>query len=116
MPVHRSGTYRACQAGECPVGSLFTDAVQCFTNSNVAFTSSGGYHGEGWPKGLVKLTNLYGGLPFPNTKCVGTMSGLSLFKLLDYMQPASPPLREKIPVKEADSCKLLGCKWRTTLG
>jgi hypothetical protein len=84
MPVSRVDEYRACMAGECPLGSLFTDAIRWFTGSDVAFTSSGGYRGEGWPEGAVRLTDLYGALPFPNTECSGTMSGLSLFILMNY--------------------------------
>ena len=84
MPVTREGSYRGCQAGECPLGSLFTEALRWFTDSDVAFTSSGGYRGPGWPAGPVTLTDLYAGLPFPNSECTGVMSGLSLFKLLNY--------------------------------
>jgi hypothetical protein len=84
MPITRIGDYRACQIGECPLGNLYTDAVRWFTDADVAFTSSGGYRGEGWPEGPVRLTELYAGLPFPNPECYGTMSGVSLFKLLNY--------------------------------
>ena len=88
MPVSRlddvDGDYRACNAGECPLGSLFTDAIRWYTQTDVAFTSSGGYRGPGWSEGPVKLTDLYGGLPFPNTECVGTMTGLDMYRLFNY--------------------------------
>ncbi|KAL3923679.1 MAG: hypothetical protein SGILL_001521 [Bacillariaceae sp.] len=84
MPVSRIDEYRACKAGECPLGSLFTDAIRWHTGTDIAFTSSGGYRGVGWSEGPVRLTDVYAGLPFPNTECVGKMSGLSLFKLLNY--------------------------------
>ncbi|KAG7373154.1 7 transmembrane sweet-taste receptor of 3 GCPR domain containing protein [Nitzschia inconspicua] len=84
MPISRIGEYRACESGECPLGSLFTDAIRWFTGTDIGFTSSGGYRGEGWPGGPVRLTDLYASLPFPNTECAGTMSGLSLYKLLNY--------------------------------
>jgi 7 transmembrane sweet-taste receptor of 3 GCPR/5'-nucleotidase, C-terminal domain len=89
MPISRIDDYRACNAGECPLGNLFTDAIRWFTDTEVGFTSSGGYRGEGWPAGPVRLTDLYAGLPFPNTECVGTMSGLSLYKLLNYTTSVS---------------------------
>lgn len=89
MPITRIGEYRACQAGECPLGNLYTDAIRWFTDADVAFTSSGGYRGKGWPEGPVRLTELYAGLPFPNTECYGTMSGVSLFKLLNYTTSVS---------------------------
>jgi hypothetical protein len=89
MPISRIDDYRACHAGECPLGNLFTDAIRWFTDTEIAFTSSGGYRGEGWPEGPVRLTELYAGLPFPNTECVGTMSGLSVFKLLNYSTSVS---------------------------
>jgi hypothetical protein len=84
MPVSRVDEYRACMAGECPLGSLFTDAIRWFTGTDIAFTSSGGYRGEGWSQGPVQLTDMYAALPFPNTECSGTMSGLSLFALMNY--------------------------------
>jgi 2',3'-cyclic-nucleotide 2'-phosphodiesterase (5'-nucleotidase family) len=68
MPLSRIDDYRACQAGECPIGNLFTDAIRWFTGTDVAFTSSGGYRGEGWSaEDGVRLTDLYAALPFPNT-------------------------------------------------
>lgn len=89
MPISRIDNYRACKAGECPLGNLFTDAIRWFTNTDVAFTSSGGYRGEGWPEGPVRLTDLYASLPFPNTECTGIMSGLSLLTLLNYTTSVS---------------------------
>jgi 5'-nucleotidase, C-terminal domain len=71
FPVAREDTYRQCQGGECQIGNLFTDAIRWFTDTDVAFTSSGGYRGPGWPEGEVRLTDIYAGLPFPNTPCVG---------------------------------------------
>jgi hypothetical protein len=68
MPLSRIDDYRACQAGECPIGNLFTDAIRWFTGTDVAFTSSGGYRGEGWSaEDGVRFTDLYAALPFPNT-------------------------------------------------
>jgi len=84
MPVARVGDYRRCKAGECEIGNLFTDALRWFTSSDVAFISSGGLRGSGWPAGPVKVSNLWESLPFPNLMCNGTMSGVSLFKLFDY--------------------------------
>jgi hypothetical protein len=89
MTITRIGEYRACKAGECPLGNLYTDAIRWFTDADVAVTSSGGYRGGGWPEGPVRLTELYAGLPFPNTECYGTMSGVSLFKLLNYTTSVS---------------------------
>ena len=68
MPLSRVDDYRACKAGECPLGNLFTDAIRWFTQTDIAFTSSGGYRGEGWSaEDGVRLTDLYAALPFPNT-------------------------------------------------
>eukprot|EP00934_Nitzschia_sp_Nitz4_P006078 Nitzschia sp. Nitz4//scaffold59_size112058//79431//83130//NITZ4_004120-RA/size112058-snap-gene-0.38-mRNA-1//1//CDS//3329555156//6068//frame0 len=84
MPIARIDNYRFCKGGECPVGRLFTEAIRWYTGTDVAFTSSGGYRGTGWEAGGVKLTDVYAGLPFPNTECTGTMSGVSLFKIMNY--------------------------------
>jgi hypothetical protein len=86
MPVARSDvpSYRRCHAGECEIGNLFTDALRWRADADIAFTTSGGLRGQGWPAGDVRVLNLWDALPFPNILCTGTMSGLSLFKLLDY--------------------------------
>lgn len=84
VPVHRKGTYRRCAAGECELGNLFTDALQWWTNADIAFVSSGGLRGLGWQAGNVKVSDLWNALPFPNTDCTGLMTGVSLFKLFNY--------------------------------
>jgi hypothetical protein len=63
---------------------LFTDSLRWRANSDIAFTSSGGYRGPGKPAGKIRFSDLYAALPFPNTMCEGVMSGLSLFNLLNY--------------------------------
>ena len=75
--------YRACQAGPCEVATLFVDALQWYAQTDVAFMTSGGVR-DGWPAGPVKVQNLWRGLPFPNTLCTGVMSGISLYRVLEY--------------------------------
>ena len=75
--------YRACQAGDCDVGSIFVDALYEQYEADVAFITSGGVR-EGWPAGGVYVKDLWLALPFPNTLCTGTMTGISLFRLLDH--------------------------------
>jgi 7 transmembrane sweet-taste receptor of 3 GCPR/5'-nucleotidase, C-terminal domain len=84
MPVHRIDNYRRCMAGECELGNLFTDALRWRTGADVAFVSSGGLRGEGWPAGNVRVSNIWDALPFPNTVCTGTMTGVSLFNVFNY--------------------------------
>jgi hypothetical protein len=86
MPVARSDSpsYRRCHAGECEIGNLFTDALLWRADAEFAFITSGGIRGQGWQAGDVRVLNLWDALPYPNILCTGTMSGLSLFKLLDY--------------------------------
>jgi len=85
MPVHRDdGSYRRCAAGECELGNLFVDALRWFTQTDVAFITSGGLRGGGWPAGPVRVSNLWEGLPFPNTECTGRISGLNLFHVFNY--------------------------------
>jgi hypothetical protein len=84
IPVVRTGSYRACNAGECAVGNLFADSLRWRADSDVAFTSSGGYRGPGKEAGETRFGYLYAALPFTNTMCTGTMTGLSLSKLLNY--------------------------------
>ena len=66
------------------MGNLFTDALRWKTNAHVAFVSSGGLRGEGWPAGPVHISNIWSSLPFPNSICTGVMSGVNLFHLLSY--------------------------------
>ena len=84
FPVARAGNYRRCQGGECEIGNLFADALRWKANADVAFVSSGGLRGEGWPAGPVRISNIWSSLPFPNSLCTGVMAGVSLFQMLDY--------------------------------
>lgn len=84
MPIARIDQYRRCMGGECEIGNLFTDALRWYSSADVAFVSSGGLRGQGWPEGVVQMSNLWESLPFPNTLCSGTMTGVSLFKLFNY--------------------------------
>ena len=86
MPFTRNdGNYRRCMAGECHIGNLFMDAVlHAVPDANVAFMSSGGLRGPGWPAGDVRVSDIWGANPFPNTLCTGVMSGVSMFKLFNY--------------------------------
>lgn len=67
MPLSRTGSYRRCNGGECELGNLFTDALHWRTGTDVAFISSGGLRGEGWPAGNVSVSHIWQALPFPNT-------------------------------------------------
>jgi hypothetical protein len=84
FPIARVGNYRRCQAGECEIGNLFTDALRWYNKAQVAFVTSGGLRGEGWPAGPVHMSHIWSALPFPNSLCTGIMSGRSLFALMDY--------------------------------
>ena len=76
--------WRMCMGGECPGGNLFADSMRWFTDADIAFLSSGGIRGPGWEAGDVKVSDIWNMLPFPNTVCKGVMSGISLFRILDY--------------------------------
>ncbi|CAB9531000.1 Gamma-aminobutyric acid (GABA) B receptor (Partial), partial [Seminavis robusta] len=89
MPVAREGDYRRCKGGECEQGNLFADALRWKSNAHVAFVTSGGLRGSGWPAGNVTVSNIWSTLPFPNTMCQGVMTGVSLFKLIDYSMGAA---------------------------
>mmetsp|Transcript_23420 Transcript_23420/g.53443 ORF Transcript_23420/g.53443 Transcript_23420/m.53443 type:complete len:660 (-) Transcript_23420:285-2264(-) len=52
--------------------------------ADIAFTPSGGLRGPGWPAGQVRMSDLWSALPFANNLCSGVLSGLSIFKILDY--------------------------------
>jgi 2',3'-cyclic-nucleotide 2'-phosphodiesterase (5'-nucleotidase family) len=86
MPVARSdfSSCRRCHAGECEIGILFTDALRWWADVDFAFITSGGLRGQGWPAGDVSVLKLWDALPYPNILCTGTMSGVSLFRLLDH--------------------------------
>ncbi|KAL7545481.1 hypothetical protein ACHAWF_008832 [Thalassiosira exigua] len=86
MPVTRdsSSDYRPCKSGECPIGNLFTDAARWYTGADVAFITSGGVRGPGWPAGEVHVSDVWAALPFPNMLCTGYMNGVHLFQLLNY--------------------------------
>ena len=76
--------FRRCNTGQCEIGSLLTDAMKWQTEVDVAFLAGGGLRGPGWPEGPVHTSDLWAALPFPDTLCTGTLSGISLVRLLDY--------------------------------
>jgi len=84
MPVTGVEKYRRCQAGECEIGNLFTDAQLWWADADVSFSTSGGLRGLGWPAGDVRISNIWKALPYPNNPCTGVMNGVSLFKLFNY--------------------------------
>ena len=84
MPFTRIDNWRMCMGGECPIGNLFTDAIRWAGDSNFAALPSGGLRGEGWESGEVRVSDVWGALPFLNHVCTGVMSGVSVFRLLNY--------------------------------
>jgi len=88
MPAVSSvdGTRNRCYAGECEIGNLFTDALLHAGENlaDVAFLPSFLFGGDGWPAGEVTIKDLWDAFPFLSNVCYGTMTGLSLFKLLDF--------------------------------
>lgn len=85
MPFARDdSSYRPCKAGECAMGDLFAESLLWYTNADVAFLTSGGVRGLGWPAGEVRVENIWEALPFSNRVCTGTMSGISLFNVFNY--------------------------------
>ena len=59
MPVARDGDYRRCKGGECEHGNLFADALRWRADSDVAFITSGGLRGYGWPAGNVSISHIW---------------------------------------------------------
>ena len=59
MPLIRDDDWRLCMGGECPGGNLFTDAIRWYAEADVAFISSGGVRGPGWPAGDVKVSDIW---------------------------------------------------------
>jgi hypothetical protein len=82
MPFTRIDDWRKCMGGECPIGNLFTDALR--QDADFAVLNSGGLRGPGWPAGEVRVSDLWGALPYVNYRCSGVMSGVSVFKLLNF--------------------------------
>eukprot|EP00584_Thalassiosira_punctigera_P010678 CAMPEP_0172535426 /NCGR_PEP_ID=MMETSP1067-20121228/7438_1 /TAXON_ID=265564 ORGANISM="Thalassiosira punctigera, Strain Tpunct2005C2" /NCGR_SAMPLE_ID=MMETSP1067 /ASSEMBLY_ACC=CAM_ASM_000444 /LENGTH=1140 /DNA_ID=CAMNT_0013320359 /DNA_START=87 /DNA_END=3509 /DNA_ORIENTATION=+ len=84
MPPSRDGNMRKCMSGECPMGNLFTDSLRWASNADCAVISSGGLRGPGWDEGSVSVGDLWTALPFVNYICTGVMSGVSVYRLLNY--------------------------------
>lgn len=84
MPFTRIDDWRMCMGGECPIGNLFTDAIRWVSDADFAVLPSGGLRGEGWGAGDVRVSDIWGALPFLNTVCTGVMSGVSVFQLFNY--------------------------------
>ena len=84
MPIQRLGNYRRCSGGPCESATLYLDALRWWTGASIAFGNSGGFRGEGWPAGPIRISNLWDLLPFPNNLCTGLMSGVSIFNAFNY--------------------------------
>ena len=84
MPLTRIDNYRGCMRGECEIANLLMDSIRWKLDADVAFCNSGGPRGPGWEAGTVHISDIWAAFPFPNTLCQGVMSGVSLFKLMDY--------------------------------
>ena len=76
-------------SGECPLGNLFTDAMRWKSKTDFAVSSSGGIRGPGWPAGNVTVGDLWAALPFANHVCTGTMTGISIVRMLNYSTAVS---------------------------
>ena len=83
MPQHRTGTFRLCMAGECPGGNLFNDGIRYTAGADISLTNSGGFRGDGWPAGNLRISQLFTMVPFANRVCTGTVMGLTLFDMLN---------------------------------
>ena len=70
--------------GECPIGNLFSDALRWASGADFAVMNSGGVRGPGWPAGEVRMSDIWAAHPFENYPCTGVMTGVSVFRLLNY--------------------------------
>eukprot|EP00672_Neobodo_designis_P018222 CAMPEP_0174828918 /NCGR_PEP_ID=MMETSP1114-20130205/1607_1 /TAXON_ID=312471 /ORGANISM="Neobodo designis, Strain CCAP 1951/1" /LENGTH=1021 /DNA_ID=CAMNT_0016062651 /DNA_START=100 /DNA_END=3165 /DNA_ORIENTATION=+ len=83
MPFVRTGPFRMCMAGECPLGNLWTDSYRFPYGDELAFTGSGGIRGPGWPAGLIRVSDIWGTLPFANTLCRGRLAGVTIWEMVN---------------------------------
>jgi len=89
MPYTRFNELRMCMGGECPIGNLFTSALRWAADADIAVISSGGLRGLGWPEGPVRVGDIWTALPFANFPCTGIMSGVSVFRMLNFSSAVS---------------------------
>ncbi|KAL7529722.1 hypothetical protein ACHAXR_009329 [Thalassiosira sp. AJA248-18] len=89
MPFTRFENWRMCMGGECPIGNLFADGMRWATGADFAVTPSGGLRGTGWEEGPVHVGDLWTAFPFMNYICTGIMSGVSIYRLLNYSTAVS---------------------------
>lgn len=75
--------------GECPIGNLFTDSLRWASDADFAVLNSGGLRGPGWAEGPVHVGDLWAAIPFINYMCTGVMSGVSVYRLLNYSTAVS---------------------------
>eukprot|EP00668_Euglena_longa_P010226 GGOE01012404.1.p1 GENE.GGOE01012404.1~~GGOE01012404.1.p1 ORF type:complete len:949 (+),score=256.65 GGOE01012404.1:172-2847(+) len=86
MPVTRlSGTKQnACMAGECPLGNLYTDAYRQQFGADIAFSTSGGLRGPGWPIGPINVSDIWAAMPFANNPCTANLLGLTVWEIMNH--------------------------------
>jgi class 3 adenylate cyclase len=85
MPASAWGnTGRLCFAGGCTMGTLMADALRWRRDADVGITSSGQFRGSGWPAGTFRTSDIWGGIPFIDDNCKGTILGLTLWEVLNH--------------------------------
>ena len=76
--------FRYCYTGECPLGNMFTDALREIAQTDVAFAPSFLFNGPGWNTDEIRRLEILENIPYTGSRCGGTMSGLSLLRLLNH--------------------------------
>jgi class 3 adenylate cyclase len=86
MPEQASadGLWRPCMGGECAQGNMWADSYRWKMDVDIAFQNSAAIRGPGWPAGQVRMSNLYVTLPYANRVCTATITGLNVWKILNY--------------------------------
>ena len=66
------------------MGNVFTDALRWKAGTQISFMTTLLFQGSGWSAGPVYENEVWNAVSFPHTLCTGTISGLTLFKLLNF--------------------------------
>ena len=71
-----------CFTGECAQGNVYTGAYWWRYGVDFALTNAGGPRGPGIAVGNVRMSDVWGLIPFENYPCTGTILGLKIWEMM----------------------------------
>ena len=73
-----------CRERECMMGTLSTDAIREWVQTEIAVMNGGGYRGAGWDVRAIHRDDIWSSVPFGELICKINVTGPALMRILDH--------------------------------